>query len=141
VARPDRPPDPDPYDVDVSIARNGVDDLGVGLAVWSYRREPDAHARRAASDAVAAIDAALAALYRVRARLITETRRADDEAAARVDALLARTAAPPGHTRDGPAAKAGPPALSDLDARLGADAMPSQATPGRRRGGEPEAAP
>jgi hypothetical protein len=37
----------DPFDVDLSVVRERVDDLGVGLAVWSYRREPDAHARRA----------------------------------------------------------------------------------------------
>jgi hypothetical protein len=128
----------DPFDVDLSVVRERVDDLGVGLAVWSYRREPDAHARRAAAEAVGAIDAALAALHRIRAQLVAEVRRADDEAAARVDQLLARTGAPPGHTRDGPAAKAGPPALADPDARLGAEAMPChQATPGRRQGGDP----
>jgi hypothetical protein len=88
-------PGPDAYDADLSAAREAVDDLGVGLAVWSYRREPDPPARRAASDAIGAIDAALAALHRIRARLITETRRADDEAAVRVDELLARR-------RDGP---------------------------------------
>ena len=100
--RPNPPPGPD-YDADVSIARNGVDDLGVGLAIWSYRREPDADARRAASDAVKAIDETLAALYRVRARLVTETREADDRTAARADELLARTGAPPGReTGDGP---------------------------------------
>ena len=59
--------------------------------IWEARREPDAFARRCASDAIGAIDAALAALHRTRARLITETRQADDATAARADALLART--------------------------------------------------
>jgi hypothetical protein len=100
---PDGPPGRDAYDDDLSTVHNAADYLGVGLAVWSYRREPDAHARRAAANTIGEIDAALAALHRIRARLITETRRADDEAAARVDALLARTAAPPGReTGDGP---------------------------------------
>jgi hypothetical protein len=82
---------PDLFDADYSVARDRVDDLGVGLAVWSYRREPDAHARRAASDAVDAIDAALAALHRIRATLIGEIREADDRTAARADQLLAKT--------------------------------------------------
>jgi hypothetical protein len=98
---------PDPWDVDLSAVQNAVDYLGVGLAIWSYRREPDAHARRAAADTIGEIDAALAALYRVRARLVTEVRRADDEAAARADELLARTReGPPGReTGDGPPPK------------------------------------
>jgi len=131
--QPNLPPGPDPYDADVSIARNGVDDLGVGLAVWSYRREPDAHARRAANDALDAIDAALAALHRIRARLVGEVRRADDEAAVRVDELLAKT-------RDGPrplTPTGDRPASSPAKS---AEAMRSQATPGRRHGGEPREA-
>jgi phosphate uptake regulator len=87
---PDRPPGPDAYDADLSVTRNGVEGAAVGLAVWSYRREPDAAARRAANDALDAIDAAIAALYRVRSQLVTEVRRSDDEAAVRVDKLLAR---------------------------------------------------
>jgi hypothetical protein len=83
----DRPPGPD---ADLSVARNRVDDLGVGLAVWSYRREPDAAARRAGSDAVDSIDEAVAALYRIRATLIGQIREADDASAARADELLAR---------------------------------------------------
>lgn len=75
---------------DLDAIRSTAAGLGSWLAIWSARREPDAFARRAASDAVGGIDVALAALYRVRARLITETRRADDEAAARADARLAR---------------------------------------------------
>jgi len=86
---------PDPWDAALSAVSASVDDLGAWLAIWSARREPDAHARRCASDAVDAIDAALIELHGIRARLITDIRRADDQAAARVDALLTRT-------RDGP---------------------------------------
>lgn len=77
-------------DADLTAIRGTADDLGPRLAIWQARAEPDAHARRCASDAIAAIDRALAALYRVRGRLIGETRRADDETAIRVDALLTR---------------------------------------------------
>jgi hypothetical protein len=88
-------PGPDPYDADLSAVHNAVDNLGPWLAIWQARREPDAFARRCASDAIAAADELLAATYRIRARLVGETRRADDEAAARVDELLARTRAGP----------------------------------------------
>ena len=50
---------PDPWDAALSAIRSAVDDLGAWLAIWSARHEPDAHARRCASDAVGAIDAAL----------------------------------------------------------------------------------
>jgi hypothetical protein len=86
---------PDPLDADLSALHSAVDDLGPWLAIWQARREPDARARRCASDAIDAIDTALAALHRVRARLVSETRQADDQAAARVDRLLA-------NVRDGP---------------------------------------
>ena len=79
----------DPWDAALSAIRSSVDDLGAWLAIWSARTEPDAHARRCASDAVDAIDAALLELHGIRARLVGEIRRADDQAAARVDALLA----------------------------------------------------
>jgi hypothetical protein len=81
----------DPWDAALSAIRSSVDDLGAWLAIWSARREPDAHARRCASGAVDAIDAALIELHRIRGQLIGETRAADDQAAARVDALLTRT--------------------------------------------------
>jgi hypothetical protein len=77
-------------DADLSVIHSSVDSLGPWLAIWSARAEPDAHARRCASDAIDAIDAALAALHRVRARLVSEVRQADDAAADRADALLAR---------------------------------------------------
>jgi hypothetical protein len=87
---------PDPWDAALSALHNHVDNLGVWLAVWQARTEPDARARRCASDAVAAVDAALIELHRIRARLIGETRAADDQAAARVDELLGTGLAPPG---------------------------------------------
>ena len=90
---------PDPWDADLSVIRSSAVDLGAWLAIWSARAEPDAHARRCASDAIDAADAALAALHRIRGRLVGQVRQADDATAARADALLART-------RDGPPAVA-----------------------------------
>ena len=92
----------DPWDAALSAVRSSADDLGAWLAIWSARREPDAHARRCASDAVDAIDAALIELHGIRAELVGQIRLADDQAAARVDALLART-------RDGPRQGSIPP--------------------------------
>ena len=94
----------DPWDAALSAVRSSADDLGAWLAIWSARREPDAHARRCASDAVDAIDAALIELHGIRAQLVGEIRRADDQAAARVDALLAGTGTAPGRgrSRQGP---------------------------------------
>ena len=92
---------PDRFDAALSALHTHVDNLGPWLAVWAARSEPDAHARRCASDAIGAIDAALVELHGVRARLITETRQADDATAIRADRLLART-------RDGPRARHDP---------------------------------
>jgi hypothetical protein len=44
------------------------------LAIWERRREPDAHARRCANDAVDAIDAMLRDLHTLRQQLISEVR-------------------------------------------------------------------
>lgn len=77
-------------DAALSVIHGSADSLGPWLAIWSARTEPDAHARRCASDAIDAIDAALGALHRVRARLVGEVRQADDRAADRADELLAR---------------------------------------------------
>ena len=81
----------DGYDGSVSALRNHIDGLGVWLAIWQARDDgkPDAHARRAANDAV---DASIRELHKIRARLISEIRVSDDKTAARVDAMLTRTA-------------------------------------------------
>jgi hypothetical protein len=79
---------PDTYDGPLSALRNHVDDLGAWLGIWVNRSEPDAHARRCASDAVAAIDSMLCHLYGVRAQLVSEIHRGDDATAARADTLL-----------------------------------------------------
>lgn len=59
---------PDLFDAALSAVHDAVDNLGPWLAIWEARAEPDAHARRCASDAVDAIDAALAELHGIRAR-------------------------------------------------------------------------
>jgi hypothetical protein len=83
-------------DADLSVIHDSADSLGVWTAIWRARVEPDAFARRCASDAISAIDAALAALHRVRAQLVSEVRQADDAAADRADELLARAREVPG---------------------------------------------
>jgi hypothetical protein len=76
--------------------------LGVALAQWAARDDTraDPHARRAANTAMDAIDAALAELYELRARLVTEIRASDDAADARADELLARHRAADAITAD-----------------------------------------
>ena len=81
----------DGYDSALSALRNNVEDLAIRVAIWEGRREPDAHARRCASDAVDAIDGAIKELHQIRQQLISEVQQADRATAARVDALLART--------------------------------------------------
>ena len=79
----------DAYDDALSAIRNHVEDLGVWLAIWVNRTEPDARARRCASDAADAIDAmSLRDLYLVRGRLVSEIRASDDATAARAHGLL-----------------------------------------------------
>jgi hypothetical protein len=80
----------DPYDTPLSAIRDRVEDLAVALGIWCNRTEPDAHARRAATDAVDAIDAAIGHLHKVRRELVADIREADDRAAARADDLLTR---------------------------------------------------
>jgi hypothetical protein len=89
-------PGPDPWDRALSAIRSSIDDLGVWLAIWQARSEPDAHARRCAADAIDAADTALAELHGIRAELVTQVRQADDASAERVDRLLARSRAVPG---------------------------------------------
>jgi hypothetical protein len=126
------PDSPGPFDAGLSTAREAVECIGVWLAIWEARREPDGFARRCASDAIGAADELLAATHRIRARLVDETRRADDGAAVRVDELLARD----GHRSSRPGAAN----RSTSTAAPGAEAMRSQATLGRRHGGEPREA-
>jgi hypothetical protein len=77
------------YDAPLSVLLEHAENLGVWLAIWEARKEPDAHACRCAGDAVDAIDAMLRDLHSVRQQLISEIRQADDATAARADALLA----------------------------------------------------
>jgi hypothetical protein len=81
---------PDPYDGPCprSGIRDNTENLGTWLGIWSHPAEPDAHARRCASDAIDAIDAALRELHAIRARLVSENRTTNDATAARADAPL-----------------------------------------------------
>lgn len=76
---------------DIADVRDHVEDISAALAQWSEwdDTKPQPDLRRAASDAVRAIDDALAGLQRIRTQLVGEIRRSDDAAAKRVDALLA----------------------------------------------------
>jgi hypothetical protein len=85
----------DAYDSPLSALRSHVDDLAIWITIWLHRSEPDAHARRCASDAVDAIDGAIKELHKVRARLISEIRASDDATAVRADKLLAASARDP----------------------------------------------
>ena len=56
--------EPEEPGAELSAIRGEVDNIGVWLAIWAHRREPaepDTLARRAAADAVEAIDKAIAA--------------------------------------------------------------------------------
>lgn len=67
--------------------------LGVALAQWAARDDskPEPEIRRAANTAMDSVDAMLAELHALRARLVGEIRESDRLAAERADALLART--------------------------------------------------
>jgi hypothetical protein len=62
----------------MSAIRENVENLATWLAIWENRKEPDAFARRCASDAVDAIDNMLPDLYLIRRRLTHEIRQADE---------------------------------------------------------------
>jgi len=66
--------------------------LGVALAQWMARDDSRAEpeVRRAANTAMDMVDAMLAELHLLRARLVSEIRGSDEATAARVDDLLAR---------------------------------------------------
>lgn len=68
-----------------------LDTLAIALGRWEGRDETKAqpHVRRAANEAMDAIDVMLGELHLMRARLVSEIRVADDVSAARVDRLLA----------------------------------------------------
>ena len=80
-----------PYDQPLSELHEAVESIGSWIGIWEHRQEPDAFARRCASDAVSAVDAALRNLYLIRGRLTHEVRQADDATAARADELLCRS--------------------------------------------------
>ena len=96
---------------DLQPIREHVDAMTADIDVWADRQEPDARARRYASAAVNAIDAAIAELHAIRARLITEIRAADDATNARADQLLAETRPAAGAEAD--AADVPPPVVMD----------------------------
>ena len=77
-----------PYDGPLSALRDAVENLAVWVGIWESRKEPDAHARRCAGDAVDAIDSALQGLLSVRQRLTAEIRQADEATGERADAPL-----------------------------------------------------
>ncbi len=81
------------YDASLSAIREHAEDIGAWLGIWEHRKEPDAHARRCANDAVDAIDAMMRDLHHVRQQLISEIKDSDDATA---DAVLARDAPEPG---------------------------------------------
>jgi len=62
---------------DLAGLHREVEEITADLDVWAGRQEPDARARRYGSAAVSAIDAALAELQQIRARLIAELGDAD----------------------------------------------------------------
>jgi hypothetical protein len=74
----------------VTDIRERVEDLSAAAALWAMRDDTKAQpaVRRAANDAVSAIDSAVRDLHLVRARLLGEIRASDDATAARVDALI-----------------------------------------------------
>jgi len=78
---------------DLAGLQRNLEEIAADLDVWAGRQEPDARARRYGSAAVKAIDAALAELHQIRARLTAELRDADNQTDARADALLADTRA------------------------------------------------
>ena len=73
---------------DLAGLHREVEEITADLDVWAGRQEPDARARRYGSAAVSAIDAAIAELQQIRARLTAELRSADSETDARAAALL-----------------------------------------------------
>lgn len=72
----------------ISDLREYTDDIGTYTAIWEMRTEPaepDAQARRCATQAVKAIDLSIERLHALRSQLIGSIRQADDM-------MMARTA-------------------------------------------------
>jgi hypothetical protein len=86
----------DPARLAIGDATGRLDDhlgvLGVALAQWMARDDTRAQpaVRQAANTAMDTVDAMLAGLHQLRARLVAEIRASDQLAAERADALLAR---------------------------------------------------
>jgi hypothetical protein len=80
------------YDSAVSALRGHLGELETALALWATRDDTKAQpgVRRAANDAVDAVDAALRELHGLRSRLVPEIRAADDAAMTRTEELLRR---------------------------------------------------
>ena len=76
----------------VEAIRGHLGDLGTALAMWGTRDDARAfpEARRAANDAMDAINAALAGLHALRQSLVSEIKASDDANVTRVDELLAK---------------------------------------------------
>ncbi len=76
----------------IGTIRDLVEDLSYAHARWSEREDnkPAPAARKAANEAVAAIDGLLRELHKLRTDLGNQMRASDDATAARVDALLKR---------------------------------------------------
>lgn len=90
------------YASESTAIRDAADDIGTCLALWAMHDDsrPCPDERRAANEAMDAIDRALRELHALRARLVSDIRRSDDAHAARVDAYLAaRGAAQSGSAR------------------------------------------
>jgi hypothetical protein len=85
------------YDTPLAAIREHVENAATWLGIWSNHSEPDAFARRCASDAVDALDDMLRKIYLVHDRLTSEIRQVDDATAARADALLQVDKLPAGH--------------------------------------------
>ena len=83
-----------PYDVYAKL-EDPVGVLSIALGQWEDRDDtrPQPRARQAASKAMDTIDAMLAELHAMRARLLSEIRASDDANGARADAMLAARSA------------------------------------------------
>jgi hypothetical protein len=80
------------YDSVLSVLRGHLGELETALALWLTRDETKAQpgVRRAANDAIDAVDGALRELHGLRSRLVAEIRAADDTSMARTEKLLRR---------------------------------------------------